>query len=70
MSQQYHAKDTNTIQMTINASDHNDSWRKIQLTAIIPVNDPYNPIHLQAQTVIKGILQQVIERDIDITPLL
>ena len=52
--------------MTINASDHNDSWRKLQLTAIIPNSDPDAPIHLHAQTVIKGIPQPVIERDIDI----
>ena len=52
--------------MTINASDHNDSWRKLQLTAIIPDSDPDAPIHLHAQTVIKGIPLQVIERDIDI----
>ena len=52
--------------MTINASDHNDSWRKLQLTAIISDSDPDAPIHLHAQTVIKGIPLQVLERDIDI----
>ena len=52
--------------MTINASDHNDSWHKLLLTAHIPNSDPEAPIHLHAQTIINGTPLQAIERDIDI----
>ena len=52
--------------MTIPASDHNDNWHKLLLTAHIPNSDPDAPIYLHAKTSINGTPVQVIERNLDI----